>query len=237
MANINNIISNGRRIILALLKRARALLKASAVFVVLATAPLFLVFANTQIKELIDTFTGGCLFVIDKRLSADRVLVTARIAGTMPRLIPLMFQGQDASINTVLFDEPYRRGRIPEPDDLSFHPLTGSMCPGKLCPESGTDPARSRVLIMLGDLRPEFTYRFSVRLQPDDGKLDSHHLKIFAMFDSGLPDGVCKVQPRRWFNFWVWGTPLQKALLFLAIIVMGGLLLRWAKTPMEEKNE
>jgi hypothetical protein len=149
--------------------------------VVLATVPLFLVFANTQLKELIDNFVGGCVFIVDKRTStAGQLLVTGRIAGAMPKGLPLMLEGRGALINTVLFDEPYRQGRIPEPDDLAFHPLTGSLCPGDLCPQSGTEPLRTRVQIMIRDLRPELTYRFRVRMKPDMGPLEIHHLKVFV---------------------------------------------------------
>jgi hypothetical protein len=211
------------------------LLRSATGMSVLAVVPLFLVFANTQIKELIDSFLGGCTFVIDKRMSANgaQVLVTARMAGTPPKALPLMFQGRDALINTVFFDEPYRQERIVEPDDLAFHPMTGSICPGDLCPELGAQPLRRNAQIVLHDLRPEFSYRFRVRLKPEQGSPNVHQLKIYATFDAGLPDGICKVQPRRWFNFWVWATPLQKAFLFLAMVVIGGLLLRWAQSKPE----
>ncbi len=200
---------------------------------ILATVPLFIVFANTQIKELVDSFLGGCVFVLDKRMgSTGQVLVTARIAGAMPKSVPLMFEGHDALINTILFDEPYRQGMIVEPDDLAFHPMTGLSCPGSLCEDSGTQALRHQVQIVLRDLRPEFSYRFRVRLKPDNqdqASLSPINLKAFAVFDKGLDDGVCRVQPRRWFNFWVWATPLQKAVLFIGMVVFGGLLLKWAK--------
>jgi len=207
------------------------LLRAASGFAVLATVPLFLVFANTQIKELADNFLGGCVLVVEKRLSdSGQVLVTGKISGTMPKALPLMFEGRDAQINTVLFDEPYRQGLIPEPNDLAFHPMTGATCPGDLCIESGDKPLRSRVQILLKDLRPEFAYRFRLRLQSDSGALQVNHLKVYVMFDAGLQDGICRVQPPRWFNFWVWATPGQKVLLFLSVVIIGGLLLRWANS-------
>lgn len=202
---------------------------------VLAVVPLFLVFANDQLKELLDRFVGGCVLVVDKRVSkAGQVLVTAQIAGEMPKGVPLTFEGRDALINTILFDEPYRQEAILEPDDLAFHPMTGQSCPGELCVDSGSAALRRQVQFVMRDLRPEFGYRFRIRLRPegDDPKkpVTVQNLKVFAVFDKGLADGVCRVQPRRWFNFWVWATPLQKALLFIGMVVSGGLLLQWARS-------
>ena len=220
-----------RRLTGLLFTRLGGLFKAASGLAVLATVPLFLVFANTQIKELIGSFLGGCVLVVEKRLSeSGQLLVTGKISGTMPKALPLMLEGRDAQINTVLFDEPYRQELIPEPNDLAFHPMTGATCPGDLCLESGNKPLRSRVQILLKDLRPEFAYRFRLRLQPDNGGLQVNHLKVYVMFDPGLPDGICRVQPPRWFNFWVWATPGQKSILFLSVVVIGGLLLRWANS-------
>ena len=199
---------------------------------VLAVVPLFVVFANTQIKEVVDRFTSGCVFVIDKRLASNgHILVTGRLAGIPPKALPLMFEGRDALVNTVFFDEAYREGMIPEPDDLSFHPSTGQICPGSLCANTGRNPDRNFMQVVLGDMRSEFTYRFRVRLtmDPSGRKPDISNLKIYAIFDSGLANGVCRVQPVRWFNYWVWATPLQKASLFVALVVGAGLLLRWTK--------
>lgn len=208
-----------------------SLLKSAASLSVVAIVPLFLIFANTQLRDLVEQFTGGCVFVLEKHVSnAGQILVTGRIAGTMPKTIPLMFEGREALINTIVFDEPYRQEQIPEPDDLAFHPMTGLICPGELCPDSGADATRRQVQIVLRDLRPEFTYRFRARMQNEAGNLSASSLKVYALFDAGLQDGVCRIQPRRWFNFWVWATPLQKALLFLGIVVLGGLLLKWGKS-------
>ncbi len=210
-----------------------SVLRPTAGLVILAIVPLFVVFANDQIKELLNRFIGGCVFVLDKRVSSGgQVLVTGRIAGEMPKGVPLTFEGRDALINTVLFDEPYRQGAILEPDDLAFHPMTGQSCPGALCPDSGSEPLRGQMQFVLNDLRPEFSYRFRVRLQAASKEappISAQNLKVFALFDKGLADGVCHVQPRRWFNFWVWATPLQKALLFIGMVVVSGLLLKWAK--------
>lgn len=208
-----------------------AFLKSAAGLAVLATVPIFLVFGNTQLKELADNFLGGCAFVFEREVTkSQQLLVTAKIAGAMPKAIPLIFEGRQASINVVLFDDPYRLEQALEPDDLAFHPLTGSTCPGALCSQAGDDEFRPTAEIMLRDLRPEFTYRFMVRLKPENGELTEEHLKVYALFNAGLSDGVCRVQPRRWFNFWVWASPIQKAILFLSFVVAGGLLLQWARS-------
>jgi hypothetical protein len=209
----------------ALVSMLLRLLRPASGLAVLAIVPLFLVFANTQIKELSDRFLGGCVLVIEKHLaSSGQILITGRIAGTMPK-------SRGALINTILFDEAYRQQQISEPDDLAFHPMTGSQCPGSLCEESGSAVVRSQAQVMLRDLRAEFTYRFRVRMQPSSGSesVELHQLKVYALFDKGIADGVCRVQPRRWFNFWVWASPLKKAILFVTIVVAGGLMLIWAK--------
>lgn len=225
--NAKRVVSRWRLAVAGVL----SVFRTSAGYAVLAAVPLFLVFANTQLKELVDSFLGGCVLVIEKRIStAGQLLVTARIAGSMPKGLPIMFEGREALINTILFDEPYRQDRISDPDDLAFHPMTGTICPGNLCLGAGDEPFRSRVQILLRDLRPEFSYRFRLRMQPDKAPLETHNLKVYAMFDAGLVDGVCRVQPPRWFNFWVWATPGQKAFLFLSLVVGGGLLLQWART-------
>ncbi len=206
--------------------------KSASGLMVLAIVPLFLVFANTQIKDLADRFIGGCVFVVDKRSAVNgQILVTGRIAGTMPKSVPLMFEGRDALINMILFDEEYRQDSIPEPDDLAFHPMTGLSCPGALCDDSGSAEVRRQVQIMLRDLRAEFIYRFRVWMRSDPGTpaITAQNLKVYALFDKGIEDGVCRVQPPRWFNFWVWATPLQKSLLFFGIVVVGGMLVKWAK--------
>lgn len=212
------------------------LLRTSANLIVLAVVPLFVIFANTQFKDLFDRFTGGCTFVIQKEaVKTGQIQVTAWLTGLPPKQLPLMFAGRDATINTILFDDPYRRDRIQEPDDLSFHPMTNASCPGTLCETSGDQPFRDQALVVLTDLRPEFKYRFNVRMLADAGQpaLGTGHLKVYALFDAGLDGGICKVQPRRWFNFWVWAGPMQKCLLFLCLIVVSGLLLKWANLPKE----
>jgi len=210
----------------------RGLLKPGVSLLVLAIIPLCVVFANTQIKDLFDRFTAGCVFVLDKKISVGgSVLVTAQLAGTPPKALPIMFEGRNATLNYVVFEEAYREDEILDPDDLAFHPSTGNRCPGALCPDTGRTPDRIYMEATLGDLRPEFTYRFRVKFTQDSKspRPGVDNLKVYSMFRPGLADGVCRVQPRRWFNYWVWATPLKKALMFLGIVVVAGLVLRWTK--------
>jgi hypothetical protein len=212
------------------------LIKPTVALFVVAVIPLCVVFANTQLKELFERFTAGCVFVLDKQMSVGgSVLVTAQLAGTPPKALPLMFEGRNALLNNVVFEEAYREDQILDPEDLAFHPSTGNRCPGALCPDTGRNPDRIFMEAMLTDLRPEFTYRFRVAFTHDAAAPvpDISSLKVYSMFRPGLTDGVCRVQPRRWFNYWVWATPLKKALMFLGIVVAAGLLLRWTK----EKGE
>lgn len=212
------------------------LVKPAVALLVVAVIPLCIVFANTQIKELFDRFTAGCVFVLDKRMSVGgSVLVTAQLAGTPPKALPIMFEGRNALLNNVVFEEAYREDQILDPDDLAFHPSTGARCPGTLCPDTGRNPDRIYIEATLTDLRPEFTYRFRVAFTQDAAASAPHvdNLKVYSMFRPGLDDGVCRVQPRRWFNYWVWATPLKKSLMFLGIVVVAGLLLRWTKGKVE----
>ena len=231
--------------------RLLAISGASAGLAVLAVIPLFVSFSSTQIKDVFDQFTGGCVLVLDKSSAPDgKVFVSGRIAGTMPKHLPLFFEGRGALVNTISFESPYRSDQIREPDDLTYHPMAGQDCPGSLCGLDGDFHTRRFVEILLGDIRPEFTYRFLVRLvplPPDDtnsplkrassARADSSkftaspdNLKVYALYRPGFEGQVCRVEPRRWFNFWVWATPLKKAAMFIFVIVASGLLLRWAKT-------
>lgn len=229
--------------IASLLRQIRARLTglsaAVAGLLVLATVPLLISFSTTQIKELFDQFTGGCLLVLDKQSAPNgQLYVTGRIAGMMPTRLPLVFEAREAQLNTIEFVDAYRFERIPEPDDLAFHPLTYQVCPGSLCGDAGNELQSGRVQIMLTDLRPEFTLRFSVRMVPArvGAVAAPNNLKVYAAFDSGFEGAVCRVQPRKWFNFWVWATPLKKALLFVVIILSGGLLVKWAQRAKENKS-
>lgn len=215
---------------------------AGAGLAVLAVAPLFVTFSSTQIKDIFDQFTGGCVLVIDKQAAPDgKVFVNGRIAGAMPRQLSLFFEGREALVNTISFDTPYRGDQIRDPDDLTYHPLAGQDCPGGLCQSREVLDVRT-VEIVLGDVRPEFAYRFLVRLTPAPASVDAppthrqapvavtpDNLKVYTQYRTGFEGGVCRVEPRRWFNFWVWATPLKKASLFIFVIVAGGLLLRWAR--------
>ena len=239
-----------RRMLDAFQPRLIAISGASAGLVVLAVIPLFVSFSSTQIKGIFDQFTSGCVLVLDKSMALDgKVFVSGRIAGTMPNQLPLMFEGREALIETISFESPYRGDQIKEPDDLTYHPMAGQDCAGALCPGLGEFDARRHVPILLKDVRTEFTYRFLVSfaarpmatrtasLQKQDGQAHMagftptpYNLKVYALYEQGFEGQVCRIEPRRWFNFWVWATPLKKASLFIFVFVAGGLLLRWAKT-------
>jgi hypothetical protein len=232
-------IPPGASILNKIQARVTGITAAVSGLLVLATIPLFISFSTTQIKELFDQFTGGCLLVLDKRTSpGGHLFVTGQIAGTMPAKLPLIFEGRDALINTIEFVDAYRFEQILEPDDLSFHPLTNLQCPGPLCEKSGDEHQRRTVQIMLTDLRPEFTLRFDIRMIPNSLNTAAvpNNLKVYAAFDPGFEGPVCRVQPRRWFNFWVWATPLKKAFLFICVILIGGLMVKWAQSERGSKS-
>lgn len=226
-------------VVKALRVRSVSVLAAGAGLAVLAVVPLFVTFSTTQIKSIFDQFTGGCVLVLDKTSAPNgQVFVTGHIAGEMPKQITLMFKGRDADLNTIQFNDAYRLDHIRDPDDLTFHPFTEWTCPGALCEHIGEKLDRPNVGILLTDLHPEFTLRFSVRLLPYDARIKAtpDHLKVYAEYDRGFSGKVCRVEPRRWFNFWVWATPLKKAALFMFVIVAGGLLLKWAGGHARERS-
>lgn len=201
--------------------------------VVLAVVPVLVISTEGQLKEIIERFVGGCVFVIKKELSPQgTVLVTGHLAGTPPQRLPLTFEGvKGVLINSVEFEAAYRDGSDDDPSDLGFHPFTGRTCPGSLC--EITTPNRPVLTVVMTDLRPELSYRFRVRVLPPDGasRLQSlDWVRTYVIFDAGLPGGTCRVQPPRWFNFWVWASTTTKALTFIAVVVLGGLLVRWARS-------
>lgn len=200
--------------------------------------PVLIVFANTQIKDLSDRFLGGCVFVLDKNLKdAKHIRIVGNFSGKPPLAIPLQFEAIDASLDMILFDNDEEDGE--QSSNLARHPSHGLPCPGALCPEEETTVLNRIKLIALNDLRPEFSYSFNVWMSPDPTtknagkeeqiKLSMDNLRVTAPYPAGLSTGVCRVEERRWFNFWVWASTAQKTLLFLSILVVGGLMVRWSK--------
>ena len=196
----------------------------------LAAVPAFLLYAQGQVKDWIDHFLGDCLFVVSKELSAEgHVLVTGHLSGTPPKSLPLVFEGHDATLNVILVDDAYQQDIVHEPLDLAFHPLVTARCPGELCAGIEESAENHMLPVTLTDLHRVFTYRFRVRATPyQPGALSPSHVRVYALFESGLPNGACRVQSRDWRNFWVWAGPVQKFLLFAAVIVGATLLIRAA---------
>jgi hypothetical protein len=212
------------------LSRLRVVSRALTVPLILAAVPAFLLFSQGQVKESVDQFFSDCLFVIEKQNSSPGiVLVTANIHGQPPKMLPLVFEGRDAIVNSILLDDPTRGGVDDAGIDLAFHPLTGTTCPGQLCEDAGKSTDLPLMAINLADLHKEFVYRFRVRLSvsPGSPKATRDNLKVFALFSKGA-DRVCRVQAKHWSNFWVWASALQKIALFAAAIVVGTFLLRWS---------
>jgi hypothetical protein len=208
----------------------REIVKPGAGLLLAGTIPLLLVFANTQIKELVEHFLGGCVFVLDKQVtSKQQFLVKGYLSGTPPKIMPLRFEARQGSLDLIAFDEIDSDQAGTE--NLSRHPLQGQTCPGQLCLEEEARALRGRKIIFLSDLRPEFSYNFLIWLKdnPPAKRLDAHMLSVVAVFPSGLEGGICRVEAKHWFNFWVWASALQKCAFFLSILVSGGLLLRWAR--------
>jgi hypothetical protein len=199
---------------------------------IVAAVPALALYAQTQIKDTIESFFGDCLFVVEKRLSKEgHILVTGYLSGTPPKALPMVFAGNDAALNMVIVEDAYRQEEADEPMDLAFHPMTYGKCPGQLC-GIGEDVTESHMLpITLTDLHNDFTYRFRVRAKPYDAqaKVTTAHLRVHAVFDQGLDNGTCRVQPKNWRNFWVWAGPVQKFLLFAAIVIAAAALLRFGK--------
>lgn len=200
--------------------------------------PVLIVFANTEIKDLTDRFLGGCVFVLDKSIKDEKhIKIVGNFSGKPPTTIPLQFEATDASLDMILFDNDDADRE--QASNLARHPLHGLPCPGALCPEEETTVLNRIKLITLNDLRPEFSYSFVIWMSPTptgssnangrNVRLSTENLHITAPYPAGLAGGVCRVEERRWFNFWVWASTAQKTILFLSILVVGGLMLRWSK--------
>jgi hypothetical protein len=199
---------------------------------IIVAVPALALYAQTQIKDTIESFFGDCLFVVEKKLSREgHILVTGYLAGKPPKTLPMVFAGNDAVLNMVIVEDAYRQEESDQPMDLAFHPMTYGKCPGQLC-GIGEDVTESHMLpITLTDLHKDFTYRFRVRAKPYDAntKVSPAHLRVHAVFDQGLTNGTCRVQPKNWRNFWVWAGPVQKLLLFAGIVIAAAALLRFGK--------
>ncbi len=207
-------------------RRARKIPYAATALLILAIVPLFVVFAQSQIKDVFDQFTSGCTFVIAQTdIGEGQVQVRGWMSGTAPKSIPLLFMGKKAAINTIEYVMPDSQGSDAGPSNLSLHPATNLTCPGHLCPEAPAGVIRESALISLMDIHKEFNYIFHVRLRSLDPKIkvNSTNLQTYGFFAAGA-EATCRVESKAWFNFWVWGSPLCKLLVFVVMVVIGGLL-------------
>lgn len=207
------------------------MLRFAAAPLILAVVPAMALLGQTQIKDAIERFFGDCLFVVDKDLSTEgHILVTGYLSGVPPKTLPLVFAGNGAILNLVLIEDAYRQQEAGDPFDLAFHPMTYGRCPGSMCGISETETINDTLPITLTDLHKDFVYRFRVRAQTYDGKMpvSTSHLRVHAVFEPGLPNGTCRVQPANWRNFWAWAGPTQKFLLFAFVVVAAAALLRLA---------
>lgn len=202
---------------------------------VLATLPILTTFAAAQLKSLFDSFTNGCQCVIEKDIVKNSMHITVRLVGTMPKKLPLTFVTKDTKFKHIFLLPP---DEIDSATDMTAPPGAGMTCPGPLCKSiPKNDTGFDSLKFDLESPNADFVYRFVVRsLQPESPGLWSlQRFHVYAPFEPGLPNGVCRVELRQWHNFWIWGTTLQKALSFICMIVIGGLMLRFAKNVGEDR--
>jgi len=194
------------------------LVKALATTILVVLVPLSL-FSETTVKQLVDNWLNSCLIVIEKSpISARRIEVRAFASGKLPSRLPLTFRAPDVLIDSVRFtsaDDPVEHSSFA---NLGLHPDDEQTCPGALCVGqrlgSGSEPIAN---IVLTDLSETFAYRFILDMHQVASEKD---LDVFVIFDSGLKDGVCRVESANFFNFLIRASKLTRFWVFLAFILL-----------------
>ncbi|MYM66344.1 hypothetical protein GTP45_05775 [Pseudoduganella sp. FT55W] len=185
---------------------------------------LIIAFANTQLQGMMDQFTSGCQAVIEQETQAgNQVRVTTRTVGKMPDVLHLTFARLgDAKIKSILLASPMQ---YPVGDSLTAPPRAGETCPGQLCESAEDGQGHESLKIVVERPQPEFVYRYLVTMQPDPKRSNADQLLVYAPFPRGFAGVACKVQPKSWYNLWIWGSPMHKSIFFGLVIIVGGLLL------------
>lgn len=197
---------------------------AAASLLVIVLTP-FLVFSETSIKGLIDSWLNDCLVVFEtESVPPNKVKVLGYVSGkAAPPVLPVTFIAHDVLINRIKFTTDVDRPGAGDTGNLALHPLVNAACPGSLCRELGGVPSSPKLTITLKDVSPAFLYNFTVEF---DRPATKEKLALFVQYDEGLKGGVCRVEYANVFNFLTragkWAKFLLMALSFLIVTVLIG---------------
>jgi len=189
--------------------------------VVLAVLVPLVTFSESTLKSLMSGWLERCLIVLEKeQLTPTKLMVTGYMRGQAPNALPLSFSANKPLILNVKFLSSEDLSGSNQDANLGLHPLAGETCPGALCEGTVyTDGGEPKINFTLGDLNAAFLYRFHIRLaQP--GTLDD--LGVFVVYQTGLKDGVCRVENANLFNWPVRAGPLAKILASAALLLVAG---------------
>ncbi len=213
-------------------KEAITKLRPALAAVVLAILVPLVTFSESTIKGLMSGWLDRCLIVIEKeQLGPSKLMVTGYMRGPAPKALPLSFGANKPLILNVKFLSSEDLSGSSKDTNLGLHPLAGELCPGALCEGTVyTEGGEPKINFTLRDLSESFLYRFHVRLaQP--GTLDD--LGVFVVYETGLKDGVCRVENASFFNWPVRVGPLAKILASAVLLLVAGyavmILTGWSK--------
>lgn len=189
--------------------------------VVLAVLVPLVTFSESAIKGLMSGWLDRCLIVLEKeRLGPTKLMVTGYMRGQAPKALPMSFSANKPLILSVKFLSSEDLSGLDRNANLGLHPLAGETCPGALCEGTVyTEGGEPRINFTLRDLSESFLYRFHIRLA-SPGTLDD--LGVFVVYETGLKDGVCRVENASLFNWPVRVGPLAKILASAALLLIAG---------------
>jgi hypothetical protein len=203
---------------------------AVSALVIIVVSP-FLLVSEASIKNYIESWLSGCLFVLEKeQVRGNRVMVRGYLSGKPPKELPITFSVTGATINRIQMINPVEAGA--RSDSLALHPQTYWACPGTFCEQFGRDATAPKLTITLSDLDPDFPYAFYVDFDTDTADKD---LKLFVQFDPGLAAGICRVEGANLFNLFVRLTKLQKFWVLVFVFLVAWIILAILKRPGGEK--
>ena len=196
-------------------------LRPAAAAVVLAVLVPLVTFSESAIKGLMSGWLERCLIVLEKeQLAPGKLMVTGYMRGKAPNALPLTFSANKPLILNVKFLSSEGLSGASRHANLGLHPLAGETCPGALCEGTVyTEGGEPRINFTLGDLSESFLYRFQIRLA-NPGTLDD--LGVFVVYQTGLKDGVCRVENASLFNWPVRVGPLAKILASAVLLLVAG---------------
>jgi hypothetical protein len=210
--------------------QSRLDLKKAIASVCLAVLAPVLLFSETSVKRVLDTWLDSCLVVIEKTQPKDKkgqVEVRAFVNGKAPAKLPLSFRSDELQIRQVGFTSLVAGHDQTPYTNLGLHPSTGQTCPGALCVGQrlgdGPEPVTN---ITLSDVNESFVYRFIVELGATGSP---EKLQVYAIFDAGLKDGVCRVEEANVFNYLTRASKLTRFWLLVGVILLVTVVVTWLK--------